>query len=93
MRAVEVGGGALEGIAAQLLTAAHELDAAGGGAPTAVDAGPWTSMITSMMARLTTAAASVAEGVGSASQGVTGSAEAYDAADSSAHTTFTPGAR
>jgi len=93
MRPVEVGGGALEAISAQLLTAAQDLDATGDGAPTSVDAGPWTSLVTSMMARLTTAAAAVAEGVGTASQGVTDSATSYDAADRSAHTTFTPQAR
>jgi len=93
VRPVDVGSGALEGISARLLTAAQELDACGGGGPTSVDAGPWTSLITSMMARVTTAAAAVAEGVGTASQGVTDSATSYDAADRSAHASFTPGPR
>jgi hypothetical protein len=93
MRAVEVSGGALEGISRKLLQAAQELDACGGSAPASVDAGPWTPLIASMLAKVSTAAAAVAEGVGTASQGVTDSATSYSNADAAARTNLTPGAR
>ncbi len=88
MRPVEVGGGALEGISATLLTAAQDLDACGSGAPTSVDAGPWTSVITAMLAKVTTASAAVAEGVGTASQGVGDSSASYSNADDASTTRF-----
>ena len=85
MRDLDVGGGALSGISERLLRAATDLDATGTSGPTAIDAGPWTGLITSMVSGLTCAAASVAEGVGSASQAVLNTADAtYASADEAA---------
>ena len=84
MRDLDVGGGALSGISERLLRAATDLDATGTSGPTAIDAGPSTGLITSMVSGLTCAAASVAEGVGSASQAVLDADATYASADEAA---------
>jgi hypothetical protein len=90
VRALDVGAGALPAIAESLGRAATELDGTGSSAPTAIDAGPWTALVSSMVAGLGNAAASVAEGVGAAGRAVLDAEATYAGADEAARQSLQP---
>jgi hypothetical protein len=85
---------ATEAIGADLDRAARALDGVGGSAPRAVDAGIYSSLVMSVLSRVTEGAAGLAEGTADAGAGVRDVVETYrhtDAGSSQRLTGLRPG--
>jgi len=87
---LEAGGGVLGGVSSRLLTAAETLDGTGASAPTGIDAGPWTALITAMVTKLSEAAGSTAEGLGGCSQAVLDAEMTFGNADEAVRESLIP---
>ena len=81
MSGTEVDFGTLERITRTLTTASGGLEDCGGAAPTGVDGGDLSSLITSMIAKVTASAGGLSEGLSAAGGQVAASSASYVGSD------------
>lgn len=91
MSSMEVDVDALRSMASSLARAGSAVGGTGGSAPTGVDAGDMTGVVTGIAAALTEAAAGLAEGLHAASTGVHDSLSTYASSDTAASQRFQRG--
>lgn len=90
MSGTDVDFATLERIARTLTTAAAGLEDCGGSAPGGVDGGDLSSLISSMISKVTESAGGLSEGLTAAGGQVSASAASYAASDDSAAHGFGP---
>lgn len=87
---LDVAAGVLDEVSASLLRAAEALDGAGSSAPTEIDAGPWTALITAMVSRVGVAAAGASAGLARCGAAVLDAQASFAGVDEAVHDSFTP---